>query len=92
MPEIINLQEHRPHMAGTARCMNCKHEWVAVAPQGTATLDCPECECWKGVWKGACLSEAKDLWTCKCGNEYFVIHIDRIMCANCGESQHGMFG
>ena len=90
MGEVVSLQEQRPHMTGEVKCMNCKHTWVAVAEQGTPLLECPECNCLKGVWINACLAE-KPLWTCKCDNEFFVVHIDRIMCANCGEPQHGMW-
>ncbi len=91
MSDIVNLSEHRPHMKGEAKCMNCKHVWTATAPQGTPVLPCPECECLKGVWASYCLGE-KENWQCiPCGNEFFVLHPDRIMCANCGEPQYGMW-
>ena len=33
-----------PHISGDARCLACKHEWVAVAPIGTIWLECPACK------------------------------------------------
>jgi len=40
---IIKLDDHRPHVTGSVRCHKCKHEWVAVAPEGTMNLECPSC-------------------------------------------------
>lgn len=88
--KVVNLQERRPHMTGEAVCMACRHEWIAVAPQGTWDLECPECGTNHGVWRNPALAE-KPVWKCKCDNEFFVIHTDRIMCARCGEPQHGMW-
>jgi hypothetical protein len=38
MPVISLLQlkkDREPHLSGMARCLACRHEWVAVAPVGT---------------------------------------------------------
>jgi DNA-directed RNA polymerase subunit RPC12/RpoP len=93
MGAVVSLDEFRPHMTGTAVCMNCRHEWQAVAPQGTPVLECPECRCFKGVWKNYVFADVgQSAWQCgKCQNEFFVMMPDRIMCANCGEPQHGMW-
>lgn len=90
MAEIVTLAEHRPHMTGEARCIECRHEWETSAPVGTVRLECPSCGLDKGAWTGGCETGA-DLWTCDCGNDLYVIHGDRIMCARCGLAQHGMF-
>jgi len=98
MGTIISLsdkkKEREPHMAGEARCIACKHEWVAVSPTGTTWLECPECHAMKGVYIHPCLKIAKEKdeyepwWTCKCGNNLFIIYHGSIMCPNCGEFQY----
>lgn len=39
---VISFGEERdkrnPHLAGTAKCLSCGHEWAAVAPVGTYEL------------------------------------------------------
>lgn len=37
-----------PHLTGNARCSTCKHSWVAVAPIGEESLECPACNEIKG--------------------------------------------
>jgi Zn finger protein HypA/HybF involved in hydrogenase expression len=37
-----------PHATGDAKCLDCKHEWVATAPVGVVRLDCPECGSTRG--------------------------------------------
>lgn len=43
MQNVINLDDHRPHSAQYVACMECAHDWVAVAPKGTEALECPSC-------------------------------------------------
>lgn len=43
MPDVINLDDHRPHTARYIVCMECAHDWVAVAPVGVVALECPQC-------------------------------------------------
>lgn len=90
MAEIISLDARRPHMDGEAKCAACGHRWRAVAPIGTPNLECPECATHHGVWMHPAMAQ-RPLWQCACGNEFFVIHDDRIMCSRCGASQHGMW-
>lgn len=49
MTEIIDLDARRRHTAGSASCISCQHEWVAVAPVGTDVLECPSCHLDTGV-------------------------------------------
>ena len=84
------FNDEDPHLSGNAKCAACKHTWVAVAPVGTYSLECPNCETMHGVWMNPALAD-KPLWQCSCGNEFFVIHTDRIMCSHCGEPQYGMW-
>lgn len=48
MAEVIDLDAQRPHWAGNASCIDCNHEWVAVTPLQTVSLECPRCS-GKGV-------------------------------------------
>jgi len=43
MSDVTKLDDHRPHMTGTATCRNCQHFWQAVAPIYTFDLECPSC-------------------------------------------------
>lgn len=77
-----------PHASGEAVCLACKHTWTAVAPVGTAQLECPECGTERGVWKYP-FSPAvgEELWQCNCGCELFYIIPDGHMCYGCGTKQ-----
>ncbi len=91
--DIINLNEYKeansPHVSGAARCLECHHEWVAVAPLETRWLDCPTCGLEKGRFLGAYQrSEAR--WVCNCGNDLFYVFDGSVFCPNCGESQRGI--
>ena len=30
MSDVIDIDAHRPHWAGTASCIDCQHEWLGV--------------------------------------------------------------
>lgn len=75
-----------PHMSGEAKCMQCKYEWVAVAPIGTYWLECPSCGAIKGFFKYYALRDG-DHWMCSCGNSNFYIVKKGIYCPNCGDWQ-----
>lgn len=87
--EIINLAEEKinrqPHMRGDARCIMCKHEWVAVAPAGTCELECPQCLAYRGYFMGAMITEDKVEYNCECGcNVYKIGSEQQVFCAKCG--------
>jgi len=44
--------------AGRVRCRACGHEWVACAPFGTATFECPKCGRMDGRKRFNCAEEA----------------------------------
>ena len=48
MPDIVDLDAHRPHAVGPALCFRCWHEWVAVRPLGNMFLECPKCAASRG--------------------------------------------
>lgn len=89
MGEVVDIMTMRPHQAGLARCLACKNEWPAVAPVGTTTLNCPECDC-DGHFVGEILTDG-DQWQCRCG--YILFRMDRIglYCAHCGHRGWGCY-
>jgi len=85
--EIHNITESMPHNAGPARCIACKHEWVAVAPQGLDFFECPRCGCEKGTFKGPCQREGLH-WTCTaCAGDCQIFYLTDTgpYCVNCGK-------
>jgi hypothetical protein len=48
MTNVVRLDEHRPHTVKYVTCMNCAHDWVAVAPVGVTSLECSECGAMEG--------------------------------------------
>lgn len=79
-------QDRQPHLSGKARCLACKHEWDAVAPQGTLDLECPECATTRGVWKHPFSADVgQKLFVCNhCECDHFVIQPHRVICIGCG--------
>jgi DNA-directed RNA polymerase subunit RPC12/RpoP len=73
---------------GPARCMDCKHEWIAVAPAGTRFFECPSCASGKGFFKHPFYPEEDTYsWACNCGNDLFFVQTDGILCPGCGTLQ-----
>lgn len=87
MSNVVSLKAKRaerdPHRAGMARCLNCKHEWAAVSPVGTHSLECPECHTGQGLYKGLSSTELPQ-WQCACGEYTFFIDAHGPYCAHCG--------
>jgi predicted RNA-binding Zn-ribbon protein involved in translation (DUF1610 family) len=88
--KVISLtdkkKEKRPHLAGEARCLSCRHEWVAVAEVGAVWLECPECHTMMGRFiHHAEMSTAH--WVCECGNDLYYVTDDYIYCPVCGREQ-----
>ena len=81
-------EERQAHSTGRARCLDCKHEWIAVAPVGVTWMECPKCSLERGRFIFAHLIE-KPRWECNCGNDLFYATADGMYCPNCGEWQHG---
>lgn len=46
---IIELDDHRPHMSAYVACLDCGKDWVAVAPVDTLHFECPACAKMSGV-------------------------------------------
>lgn len=77
-----------PHGAGEAFCIGCNHTWVAVAPSGVTTFECPKCHTHKGKWKFEFYPAGDDqVRECNCGNQLFYLTPNGHLCANCGTYQ-----
>jgi anthranilate phosphoribosyltransferase len=48
MPDIVSLDDYRPHDAAYVACMKCAHDWVAVFPPPAVPLECPSCAAMAG--------------------------------------------
>jgi DNA-directed RNA polymerase subunit RPC12/RpoP len=46
---IINIDDHRPHMTAYVACLECGKDWIAVAPADTLHFECPACSKLSGV-------------------------------------------
>lgn len=86
MAEIHSIDEAKPHTAGPAVCLSCKHEWTAVIVVGVDDVECPECGMHKGVRKG--LIYPTPFWACACGCSHFQINDElQPVCVLCGTAQ-----
>jgi hypothetical protein len=73
---------------GKAKCLSCKHEWMAEVPTGIEWLECPECSLMKG--KFIYINGREDPhWVCICENDLFKINTEGVYCPNCGIWQTG---
>ena len=87
---VIEFKKHKednePHNRGLARCLDCKHEWEAIAHCDVVWLECPKCSLEKGHFIGPhTLPEGSMKWVCNCGNDLFQITREGCFCQNCGE-------
>ena len=88
MGDILPFEPRVQTAVGLAFCISCKHEWQAVAPTGTKTLECPACECHMGKWKFEFMPpEGSLVRECDCGNDLFRITPEGHQCAKCGVYQ-----
>lgn len=85
-PNKANGQDDGKHLSGPARCIECRHEWEAVAPVGTYELQCPQCESMKGMYIGP-VDEDGEKWICHCGSDAFKVLRAEIICYRCGTDQ-----
>lgn len=90
MTNVVDLVTRRPHVSGSALCLACRHEWVAVAPIGGELLQCPRCGLHRGAFKFPFLHEGALIWICKCGNDLLHITRDGAFCPNCGRWKDGL--
>ena len=87
MGEIVSLAEHKPHLAGVARCAVCGHEWSAVAAIPVpASLECPACGLVHGFFKyPICENDGVERFEClHCGGQVFNVRREGVRCVFCG--------
>lgn len=74
------------HTSGLVRCMECKHELVAVrpAPPEPWWMECPSCGLEKGRPVGPFEKEGRAHWVCNCGNDLFHLTPEGCYCPHCG--------
>jgi hypothetical protein len=92
-------EEPDPHISGSAICIDCKHEWVAVVQKDSHVendgwLECPSCSTHKGRLKHP-FAFGDSEFVCNCGNKHFSICTIKdevfIYCPNCGV-EHDPYG
>jgi ribosomal protein S27E len=84
---IISLDDYLPHSTGRARCLDCKHEWIAVSRTGYRWLECPSCSLYRGRFIGQHERDEPHLHCHECNNELFYVLAEGVYCPNCGEWQ-----
>lgn len=77
--------EREPHVSGEAICLTCHHTWTGVWPTGATELECPQCHSMRGRsrWDVA-PDEKRQVWTCRCGNQFMQCLDTHIHCPGCG--------
>lgn len=90
--------ERSPHWSGPARCVACRHDWVAVAPAGEDWLECPACGLMKGRARHPfAAAEGDRQLVCNCGCDVMYAGLRRgfsspyLRCVNCGADQTEAF-
>lgn len=82
MGEVISINALQPHIEGKAVCLNCFHEWQAVAPVGCVQLECPNCSLERGAWYGLVCPD--EVFKCNCGSLHYFITKKACVCCRCG--------
>lgn len=88
MSNVISFsrEEKTPHLTGDAKCVDCQHEWVGVAPVCTIWLECPSCFMMRGRFVNKVVKD-RPHWVCNCGCDLFFATLDGFYCPNCGKDQ-----
>lgn len=79
-------EETEATLNGKALCIECRHEWDAVAPEGVQCFECPSCGTHKGTWMGV-VEPPAERWECNCGGQLFFVTSTGFDCARCGTEQ-----
>jgi len=48
--KVVHIDSARPHIHAKVKCKGCQHEWIAVYPERTRYLECPECGTTVNEW------------------------------------------
>lgn len=71
------------YLSNRAKCLTCRHEWMATAPVGTTWLECPACSFYMGRFIGP-VGKTDTFYHCQCGNDLFLVTTSVIFCGVCG--------
>lgn len=80
---VTPIRPPAPYKTGKAKCLSCRHEWIAVSPLGVVWFECPACGMEQGRSMGAVSREGAH-WHCGCGNDLFYVTPDGSYCPVCG--------
>jgi hypothetical protein len=72
-------------ISGNAKCIDCGHEWVQVAPHGTLWLDCQSCKLERGRFVRHCERAGEHFHCIACNNDLFYATREGFYCPGCGE-------
>ena len=87
MGDVIPLPtKGTPTTTGKARCLNCSHEWEAVADLGVDWLECPSCLLIRGTYIYPFVP-SDPIWECNCGNDLLFVTEKYVFCPKCGTNQ-----
>lgn len=82
-----------PHLSGSAKCLACDHQWVAVAPIGVDWFECPSCHTQRGTWiHPVGLPDGSSRWVCNCGGDVFFVLSTHLVCVRCALTHPGGAG
>lgn len=85
LDNVVDMAAYRPHVSGSAKCLDCAHAWAAVAPNAVEWLECPACALMRGRFVYGCVPPDGTLvFTCECGNDIFHMTDSGAFCLNCG--------
>ena len=88
MNKVVSINKNEKFASGEAFCLNCNHEWTAIAPVGTIQLECTNCKTMKGLFRFPFhVSEGEVYRQCSCGNSLFYLTPQGHLCPNCGNYQ-----
>lgn len=97
MGDVVDLgarrAERSPSLEGPAKCLDCQHRWIAVAPHDQERgelkwLECPACSLMRGRFiYDIALPEGWPRWVCNCGCDLMFIGDNWVRCGNCGKTQ-----
>ena len=88
-PNVLKLDDYRPHLCGQVKCVFCGHEWSGVCPidpdGNVPCLECPECGLRQGFYMHPILpGPGETTYVCNCGGEVFTVSETGVRCIRCG--------
>lgn len=83
---VVSINANKPHISGTAKCLDCEDEFIAVEKEGAYSIECPSCKTERAVWYMPIVpQEGEAVYVCGCRGDMFLVQQDGILCAKCGK-------